>query len=90
MKRTLIKLWNGEICPWGEKEARADEIAQLVGYLERHLKSLQESLDDKGQETLSKLTNCFDEIEHMECEASFLKGFSLGVKIVTEALAKDA
>lgn len=87
MKKTIIDLWNGSIEPIREHEARSEEVAQLVRFLERHNTHLRELLNEEGKETLQKYSDCYDELERIAGEEAFVKGFSLGVKLTAESMA---
>ena len=87
MKRTLMDLWNGRLEPCGQQEERAEEIAALVRYLERHYIRLGEGPDDDGKETLEKFRECYGELGSIEREEAFVKGMSLGIRIVAEAFS---
>ncbi len=83
---TLFNLWNGNLCPCNQKNDRFEETKKIVGYVDGHIKELNEQLDDKGKEILGKLDNCYVELQEIESEESFKKGFSLAIKILIEAL----
>lgn len=88
MRSILKDLWNGNLEPWSEEWEKEQEARELVGLRERHKEALQEVLDEKGKEILSKYEDCYAELESMGCEEAFSTGFSLGVKLVTRALLK--
>ncbi|MBQ8357001.1 MAG: hypothetical protein IJX39_04235 [Clostridia bacterium] len=89
MKSTIMQLWNGELAPWSERELKHKEVSQLAQYIEGHCDSLASGLDKTGKETLEKLRNDYDELARVESEDAFLKGFSLGVRLMTEALGDE-
>lgn len=88
MRNILKDLWNGELEPWSEKWEKEDEVRKLTGLLERHKGELENELGPKGKETLKKYEDCYTEIENLGCENAFVKGFTLGVKLVAQALIK--
>ncbi len=85
MKNTLTNLWRGEFLSYVRSENTAEE-AQLLKYLNKHFQDLREQLDEKGKGILEKYAECYEELACIECEEAFVKGFSLGVKLVAEAL----
>ncbi len=87
MKKTIIDLWNGAIEPCREPEERTEEVALLVRLLDRHHEHLRNLLSDEGKEVLQKYCDCYDELEYIAKEGAFVKGFSLGVKLVAEGMA---
>jgi len=84
MQSTLIKLWNGNIVPCDEITAHSQEIGELFELLERNQNNLEAHLDIHGKESLKKWLDCQDELNGLECEDAFVKGFSLGVKFLVE------
>ncbi|MBE6603963.1 MAG: hypothetical protein E7636_06585 [Ruminococcaceae bacterium] len=88
MRSILKDLWNGNLEPWSEEWEREREARELVGLRERHKEALQKALDETGKEILSKYEDCYTELESLGCEEAFSKGFSLGVKLVAQALIK--
>ncbi|MBR7111901.1 MAG: hypothetical protein IKC75_03130 [Clostridia bacterium] len=88
MSDILKKLWNGELEPWSEKWEKESEVRELMGLLERHKESLESELGEKGKDTLKKYEDCYMEIENLGCEDAFIKGFTLGVKLVAQSLIK--
>lgn len=89
MKTTLLDLWNGNISPWSEQEHPIEEIRTLVGLIEKNSQNLSLLLDDHGATVLEKLEAYYDELMMLEREDAFVRGFSLGVKLVTEALGHE-
>ncbi len=88
MKDTLRDLWNGELELWSEEWEREREARELVGLRERHKEALQKVLDANGKEILKKYEDCYEELESIGCEEAFIKGFSLGVRLIAQALIK--
>lgn len=86
MKPTLTELWNSNIHPISDADKLLENNRELTGYIDHHFKKLDAVLDKKGKETLKTLTECYDELLSLECEAAFIEGFSLATKILTEAV----
>ncbi len=87
MKSTLTDLWLGNIYPAEEKTENHEQELELYGYIERHYESLEKMLDEKGREVLAKLKDCYSELSCCEGEDAFIQGFSLAVRLMTEAMA---
>jgi tRNA C32,U32 (ribose-2'-O)-methylase TrmJ len=89
MKPTLSELWRGEIHPIEDKtEADEEEIRELNKKLEAYYTILWNKLDTDGKQVLDRLRTCHTEISLTEAEVSFIKGFSLAVKMMTEAISE--
>ena len=89
MKETLSELWRGEIHPIEDKtEADEEEIRELNKKLEAYYTILWNKLDTDGKQVLDRLRTCHTEISLTETEISFIKGFSLAVKMMTEAISE--
>ena len=89
MKTTLIDLWNGRIAPFSEHSEYCDETQELIGLLDKNHKDLAARLDDKGKEILQIFEDNHGELLMLDCEDAFIKGFSLGVKLMVETMAKE-
>ena len=86
MKSTLSDLWRGELHPIELKTENDEAEKELYAFVERHYNDLYKLLDEKGKLVLEKLKDCYTEISFYECEDSFVQGFSLAVKLMTEAM----
>ena len=87
MKSTLSCLWRGEMHPIEERAENYEEEKELYALLERHYNDLGKLLDEKGVQVLEQLKHCYTEISFCECEDAFIRGFSLAVRLMTEAMA---
>ena len=88
MKRTLLELWNtnlGELRTRTESKAQYDEVLTLI---DKHHKRLEELLNDEGKTVLEKFEDCYGEMESIECENAFIRGFCLGAKLMIEVLSE--
>ena len=85
MKDTILKLWNGDICP-------ADDFKVTEEYkeLQQKLAMAEEKLLENAGEEVKKYLEQFDDVlikmGHIDENYAFYQGFSLGVKLVFEAL----
>ena len=89
MKTTIEKIWRGELSPWCDQESRVKKEEMLVELMERHRCDLSKRLDETGRDSLQKLIDVYDELLCGDREDAFIKGFSLGAKIVAEALVEE-
>lgn len=91
MKPTLTALWHGQICPADQFCIDPDQrkkLRDLDRSVADDLEALRKTLPQK---TRNILDHCIETIYERQClsEAdAFIGGFSLGVKIITEAEAK--
>ena len=83
---TIEKLWSGELAPCAQKERKHKEVRELVVMLEQYKRELEKGLDEREKKILEEMQKCYDELEYMGLEDAFEKGFSLGIKLVAEAL----
>ena len=89
MKQTLSDLWHGNINPISEKRETDDEkTKKLRGELEICYNILWSKLDSEGKQVLDKLRSSHNELSITDTEDSFIQGFSLAVKMMTESLAE--
>ena len=88
MKETLSELWRGDIHPIKDKTDADDEkIRELNKKVDAYYNILWNKLDADGKQVLDRLRTCHTEISLTEAEFSFIKGFSLAVKMMTEAIS---
>ena len=87
MRTTLTDLWQGNIHPTEERTENHKQEIELYAYLERHYNDLEKMLDEKGRAVLAKLKDCYTELSFCEGEDAFIQGFSLAVRLMTEAMA---
>lgn len=89
MKRTLEKLWNGNIAPWECCGTKDPEIENLIELIEKNKASLSNDLGQQQTATLQKYCDCYDEYSYLITVHAFCDGFSLACKLLTEALSED-
>ncbi len=89
MKNTISDLWHGQINPESERVVLPDEGLEAKRYFERNKTKLSELLDEQGKELLEKVEECNNELALFELEGAFIKGFSLGVRLVAEAMTLE-
>jgi len=86
MNNTISALWHGEINPEGERVVLPQEALEAKRYFERNKEKLLALLDEQGKELLEKVGECNNEMVTYELEDAFVKGFSLGARLMAEAM----
>ena len=88
MKPTLSELYRGEIKPKNEKNENDEKIRLLSESIDKYYTILWNKLDDDGKKILCNLQDYFSEYTLIKNEDAFAKGFSLAVKMITEAISE--
>ena len=86
MKSTLSELWHGNIRPQSEIPENDQKNQELRRNLDLSYDILWNKLDDDGKQILDQLQTYHTELSLTQKEESFIQGFSLAVKMMTEAL----
>ena len=86
MENILSELWNGNLAPCEMRDRRQEEIGALIELLRRNKEDIFRQVDGVGREAVEKLEDCHGELEYIYSEEAFIKGFSLGVRLVFEAM----
>ena len=82
----LEDLWFGNISPRERPFKKESAYAELLALVIRHQEDLNGRLNDEEKEIFEKFSECSTEMHDLtECEA-FIKGFTLGVKIIIEVM----
>ncbi len=89
MKNTISDLWNGNISPWSEEPYQKEEIYELAALVDKYKEALYDSLNDEQKRIVKNIDDCMTEQLFLEREDAFLRGFSLGIKLLTEAIDDD-
>ena len=89
MKKTLEKLWNGNIAPGENCGANDPEIMALIALMERNKNELGRTLNPQQQERFQKYIDCAQEYSYLITAQAFGYGFCLASKLLTEALSED-
>ena len=86
MKKILVELWNGNLNPCEWRTENSPEQGKLLELLEKNNKKLSEELNEEQRKILASIDDCHFESQYISCEDAFVKGFSLGVKMMVEVL----
>ena len=81
MRKTLEKLYFGNITPNEQKMEPGSELKKAVDRVVHYENQLTELLDENGQTILTKLIRSQHEINSITALENFILGFRLGAKI---------
>lgn len=87
MNCTISDLWNGNIAPCEHCGAHDADANRLVGSMEHSREALWEGLTAAQKELFQKYIDCSEDYLLRMLELAFCEGFSLGSKLITEALS---
>jgi hypothetical protein len=86
MKETIFDLWYGNINPLESSGTKTPEIKRILNESEESYEMLTDNLDEKEKELLEKHLDIYSSLHCEYTAKAFVDGFSLGVKLITEAL----
>ena len=82
----LDELWYGNITPCERDFKKGSAYAELLGYIVRHEEALQKRMNDEEKEILEKFTECTNEMYEIAEREAFVRGFTLGARIIIEIM----
>ena len=82
----LEDLWFGNISPWERPFKKDSEYAELLTLIARHYDDLCGRLNDEEKEIFEKYTDCTVEIHDLTEREAFVKGFTIGARIIIEVM----
>lgn len=82
----LEDLWFGNISPWERPFMKDSAYAELLALVIRHQEDLNRRLNDEEKEIFEKFSECSTEMHDLTEREAFVKGFTLGVKIIIEVM----
>ena len=82
----LEELWYGNISPCERDFKKGSKYSELLGYIVRHEEDLQKRLNVEEKEILEKLTEFTNEMYSIAEREAFVRGFTLGAKIIIEVM----
>ena len=88
MKDTIFDLWYGNIDPVESSGKITPEIRRMLNESNKSYEMLEKNLDEKEKELLEKHLNIYSSLRSEYTAKAFAEGFSLGVKMVVEALQR--
>lgn len=87
MKRAIHDLWNGNI-PSAENCGVGDpEIESLIILIEKHKDQLNNDLGQQHKLLFEKYVDRIEDYVGLITECAFAEGFSLAIRLITEALS---
>ena len=86
---TLENLYYGNITPHEYEVVRGSEYDITVKLVIRHEQELSATLTEQQKVTLNKLRDNQTELLNLGERDAFIRGFSLAVKLMTEAISSE-
>ena len=83
-------LWHGNIAPNERFFEKNSEYAAVLHDVLQHSKDLRDRLNDKEAEILEKLTESMNEMCGIGEWDAFVRGFTLGARIIMEVLNAES
>ncbi len=87
MKSIIEELWYGNISPLESDVLNTPQLKELLGYICRHYKELEQTLSDEQKAVFEKLMDNRGEYSALSEAAAFVCGFKLGAQLIIEATA---
>ena len=88
MGESAIKeLWHGNIIPQESGRTNSPEMKELLGYMARYHKELEETFSDEQREVFEKFHECQNEYASLSEAAIFEYAFCLGARLMMETLS---
>ena len=85
----LEDLWFGNISLWERPFKKDSAYAELLALVIRHQEDLLSRLNDEEKEIFEKYADCSTEMHDLTEREAFIKGFTLGARIIIEVLANE-
>ena len=89
MFTTIRKLCCGDLEPAWERGRDRKEMKEVEGLMRRNLDKLDASLGEEEKKLLTKYFDSESEYSLLQTEQAFYEGFSLGVRLVAEAMVGE-
>lgn len=86
MSKIIEQLWNGNLAPVEYSGADSTELRNMECEAGRVLDSMEKHLTEKGQKLLLDYEAQKNACAAQACMEAFCDGFSLGIRLVAEAL----
>lgn len=86
MKPTIDQLWNGELAPVQTFREHNPKLKELEALAQSSLKHFSGKLEEPLQQIFSVYNDCISEYIVEVSRQAFCDGFSLGMKLLSEAL----
>lgn len=80
----LEDLWYGNIAPWEREIKRSSEYSDVLERIVQIEADLHARLNDEEKEILEKFVNYTNEMCCISEREMFVRGFTLGIKLIIE------
>ena len=84
--KIIEELWYGNISPCEQDFKKGSKYSELLGYIVRHEEDLQKRMNDEEKEIFEKFTECTNEMYGIAEREAFVRGFTLGARIIIEVM----
>lgn len=88
MNDIISQLWYGHLEPIADFGKNNDELKDLYSLLARNADVIQNRIGDDLKGLFEKYNECVNECSRLSEREAFCDGFSLAVKIITQAIGK--
>ena len=85
----LEDLWFGNISPWERPFKKGSTYSELLTLIARHYDDLVGRLNDEEKDIFEKYTGCTNEMHDMTEREAFVKGFTIGARIIIEVMTNN-
>ena len=85
----LEDLWFGNISPWERPFKKDSAYAELLALVVRHQEDLLGRLNEEEKKIFEKYADCTSEMLNLSEREAFVKGFTLGARIIIEVLTNN-
>ena len=85
MSPIITQFWNG-ILQSASITDEKKQIKELEELMNRNAEKLKAKVNEETQEIFSRYCDCAEEYDTLRNEQAFCDGFSLGVRIIAEAM----
>ena len=86
MDNILTELWYGNVAPWEQSGKNDRETREMTARMFRAREKLAGELTDEQVKILEKYDDCANELSAKTERNAFIKGFSLGIRLLTAAM----
>ena len=88
MTKFIEQLWHGNLEPSAYSGTKNKEIKRLENLMHKNLKSLEDEMNEKAKDVFGRYNCCIEEYISILTEQAFCDGFSIAIKLMTEAYGK--
>ena len=86
MNRTILKLWNGELCPASRSGLNNSKVRMPEARMACCRDAMKERLEDGQLRAFEQYISCVREYYDELIDQAFVDGYSMGTRITAEAL----